>query len=79
MDPEADFSGLAKSAGEQIVPHLSNDGARLFQQFLRRISRALSTGYSHCGLPDDQAKEEDDVFHTLVRYEAFECDRECLV
>lgn len=50
-----------------------------FNEFLLRIDRAPSAGCSLCGPPDNHAKEEDDALHTLVRSEAFECDRECLV
>lgn len=50
-----------------------------FNEFLLRIDRAPSAGCSLCGPPDNHAKEEDDALHTLVRSEAFECDRERLV
>lgn len=54
-------------------------GHGCFNRFLHRIGRAPSVGCSHCGPTDELGDEEDDAHHTLMRCEAFECDRERLV
>jgi len=54
-------------------------GHGCFNRFLHRIGRAPSVGCSHCGPTDELGDEEDDAHHTLMRCEAFGCERERLV
>lgn len=55
-------------------------GHGYFNWFLQRIGHALSAGCYHYEPPDNHVEvEEDDILHTLVCCEAFECDWEHLV
>lgn len=50
-----------------------------FNRFLYHIGRAPSPGYFYCRSLGSYGEDEEDVFHTLCRYEAFDGYRDVLV
>lgn len=78
--PPGQLSRWAGRLHAEMSFHLTQliTGHGCFNRFLNGIGHARLPGCLHCGASGEPG-EEDDAFHTLMRCEAFEGNREFLV